>query len=90
MNGEEIAKAIADLELARSRWRTKVMREYDESVFRPVVMALYDECTHEPKDVWEHGGMHWAWRKCRFCGKVLAKEPMSEIHAEMINMWEQG
>ena len=78
MTGPEIAKAIRDLEHARSDERAKRMRQYDCEVHNPAMLALIEQCPHEPMSYWRRNGIGWSWLECKFCGHTLEKGPTDE------------
>lgn len=79
MTGPEIKKALWDLFKARSDEKMRLIQHYDETVYRPAVGALVEQCPHDEVTPWLRNGIGWSWKQCRWCGKRMESAPTDEV-----------
>jgi hypothetical protein len=73
MNGSLHARKW-QIESARRQKARELMKEYDETVYRPALAALVVECSavgHFPNERWNFTVGGEAYQRCGSCGKTL-------------------
>lgn len=70
MSEPSIGQERHQISMARSKKSQELLREYDETVYRPALSALRDRCEaagHGRQRLWSNG-LGWAWNECTACG----------------------
>lgn len=63
-----------DIMMARIKKQRELMDDYDETVYRPALKSLQDECAnigHTPSPHVKDNGLGFFWKLCSKCGATI-------------------